>query len=1017
MIQNLSFSWGKIDHNIAKKNQSEKIDNRVSVESLFEGECILNDISLHIKKAEFVGVFGEVGSGKSSLIHAILNNLLTIDDVKSNEIFVNGTVAYSAQNPWIKSDTIRNNILFHSEYDKIKYKETLEYCQLVRDLDIMPFRDETEISENATNISGGQKSRISLARAIYQNKNIYLLDDPLAALDTEVADKIFFDCISKYLKSSTRIFATHNIKYLPYFDRIIWLNRGEIVYNGPFSELIKVEFFIDFLQELQSINSSRTGIKVNNNMIHPENILNKISGSYKLVDIEKEKEESKVFEEKKVLDTCIKGKNNVKSNKSNLSLMSFSLRRKSILSKKVIDPGNYPLQPIERRKSILSIKFIENIKTNSINDENCNIQENLEKNYYDCNIENKPKTKKLKSNLSIRFITQKQNNDDNISNINYINNKEKEDGCDKKDYIENNHDKKNNHCLSTNWNKTYSQKKINIIDNNQIISPKQKLINPEKQEVGEIKIHVFITYFKYIGGLRMFLLIVLSIVLWQVLNILSNFCITNWKTVIENQTKENKDNSYYILSYSILALASCFFMFLRLFYSSQGNLYCAEILHNEMISNIIKAPINLFHDITNQGELFNKLSKDLDNLFNSINKFGKMLVVLFTCVGSIFTITLYVKSLLIVIPLLVKFGLSLYRYFISANRDLRRLEGVSRSQISIIVSETFDGLIPCIRVFNKEQKYKQLFYNIIDNNMKINLFINGCLCWFGLYLELIGLLFFALILLCIILFQDSFSAKAIGLMIIYSAKLQHHIIQIFFAYNDFESDMISMERCLSLVVDVPKEKEETKERDGFLLHHRSSEKTKSNNINKDQKIKICNNKNKFFKFWPEKGEIKFINYSVKYRPDSPTVIDNITLTIKPGEKIGIIGRTGSGKSTICNSLLRILEPLSGTIIIDGEDITKIGLRKLRKSITIILQEPCLFKGSLRYNIDPLNEYDDKEISNALDLIDYNYKNDEKGINKEMGNGNYISIGEKQMISIVRAILRVNSYLLINLSLI
>ena len=159
--------------------------------------------------------------------------------------------------------------------------------------------------------------------------------------------------------------------------------------------------------------------------------------------------------------------------------------------------------------------------------------------------------------------------------------------------------------------------------------------------------------------------------------------------------------------------------------------------------------------------------------------------------------------------------------------------------------------------------------------------------------------------------------------------------------------------------------------------------------------------------WPQNGEIQFQNFSVKYRPDTEIVLKKINFTIKSGEKIGICGRTGSGKSTICLCLFRILEPLEGTILIDNIDITIIGLDLLRKNITIIPQDPCLLEGTLKYNIDPFNKNSDEEVIQILKDIGFEYyEPDDKIMNKMIEqNGANLSVGQKQLVCIARALLR------------
>ena len=161
------------------------------------------------------------------------------------------------------------------------------------------------------------------------------------------------------------------------------------------------------------------------------------------------------------------------------------------------------------------------------------------------------------------------------------------------------------------------------------------------------------------------------------------------------------------------------------------------------------------------------------------------------------------------------------------------------------------------------------------------------------------------------------------------------------------------------------------------------------------------------KNWPEQGRIRFENYSVRYRPTTEIVLKNLNFEINGNEKIGVVGRTGSGKSTICLCLFRILEPLNGTIYIDDEDITKIGLDILRKNLTIIPQDPCLMEGSLKYNIDPFDKAEDEEIVTILKKIGFEYtETDQQILNRKIEQGgSNLSVGEKQLLCIARAILR------------
>ena len=177
----------------------------------------LNNINLTVKEGEFICIIGEVGSGKSSLIQAILNNMI-IQQKDNTKIIVNGKISYVGQEAWIQNNTVQNNILFYQPYDVQKYHKILSLCELNQDLNSLAGGDLTEIGENGVNLSGGQKARISLARAMYCDNDIFIMDDPISALDAHVGKNIMHNCIIGYLKGKTRILATHALQYTCFAD-------------------------------------------------------------------------------------------------------------------------------------------------------------------------------------------------------------------------------------------------------------------------------------------------------------------------------------------------------------------------------------------------------------------------------------------------------------------------------------------------------------------------------------------------------------------------------------------------------------------------------------------------------------------------------------------------------------------------------------------------------------------------------------------------------------------------------
>uniref|UniRef100_A0AC35FVG2 ABC transporter domain-containing protein n=1 Tax=Panagrolaimus sp. PS1159 TaxID=55785 RepID=A0AC35FVG2_9BILA len=209
----------------------------------------LRNIDLTINRGQLVAVVGKVGSGKSSLLSAILGEM----EKRQGYVGIWGKCAYSSQQAWIQNMSLRNNILFEHEYDQLRYKQIIDACELTRDLEILPHGDYTEIGEKGINLSGGQKARVSLARALYQNSDIYFLDDPLSAVDAIVGEQIFKKAIGPegILKDKTRILVTHSLNYLNECDLIVVINDGTITHTGKYQELIDDPNVADIFKTLQ----------------------------------------------------------------------------------------------------------------------------------------------------------------------------------------------------------------------------------------------------------------------------------------------------------------------------------------------------------------------------------------------------------------------------------------------------------------------------------------------------------------------------------------------------------------------------------------------------------------------------------------------------------------------------------------------------------------------------------------------------------------------------------------------
>ena len=503
-----------------------------------------------------------------------------------------------------------------------------------------------------------------------------------------------------------------------------------------------------------------------------------------------------------------------------------------------------------------------------------------------------------------------------------------------------------------------------------------RITRDEDEEIGVVKLSVYKSYAKFMGGTCFLLMIMLIMLLWQVNKGGSDLWLAYWSQP-ENQDDSKKWIFFGI--YSSLGVASAIFIFFRIFLLGKGTIRLSRLLHQEMISALIKAPINLFHETVPRGQIFNRLSNDLETLQWAMFSVGSLLVGLFTVLGALVICSVYDTFSLIFIPFIGIIGYFLTVFYLIGSRQLSRLELISRSPLLNTINETIPGTVS-IYASNTRQCYLKKFFDQINKRFIIKIFLQGVQNWFCLQFSYISFLYMAYLVIISILKQDTMTSQSIGIMFTYSAIMQRSMGYLFLCCSEIEIIMVSMERCLKYL-EITSEKPAQLESDNELISQK----------------------------WPTKGEIRFENYSVKYRPNTEIVLKNLSFTINGMEKVGVVGRTGSGKSTICLCLFRILEPLEGTIYIDDKDICNIGLDLLRNNITIIPQDPCLMAGTLKYNIDPFNKTEDKEILQILNKIGFegsNLKEGENLLDKEIEqNGKNLSVGEKQLVRIARAILR------------
>ncbi|XP_069963569.1 multidrug resistance-associated protein 1 isoform X5 [Bactrocera oleae] len=801
-----------------------------------DGEQTLKNIDLTVKKGTLCAVVGTVGSGKSSLIQALLGEM----DKLSGRVNTVGSIAYVPQQAWIQNATLRDNILFGLEYDRKRYNRVIDACALRSDIDMLSAGDQTEIGEKGINLSGGQKQRVSLARAVYSNADLYLLDDPLSAVDSHVGKHIFEEVIGPngLLAKKTRVLVTHGITFLPQTNNIYVMKLGEISESGTYQELLArkgafAEFIIQHLQE----------------------------STEEVEDLDEIKQQLEgTVQSEELLGTLEK---------------VISLARTESLSDSV------------------SVKSLESGK----------------------------------GSLRRRKIGRQ---DSEISAIS-----------------------------------TVSQKQTEVEEG--------KLIETEKSETGGVQLAVYKHYIKSVGVFLSLATLFLNFV-YQAFSIGSNLWLTQWS----NDRRVANDTGLrdmYLGVYGAFGFGQVVSNYISVLNISLGCIYSSIILHNHLIKNVFRLPMDFF-DMTPLGRIMNRFAKDIDTIDNVLPQNWRVVISQFFSVLA--TIAVISMSTPIFLAVIIPIGFLYYfaqRFYVASSRQLMRLESVSRSPIYTHFSETITG-VTTIRAYTVQDRFIDESDNRVDKNQVCkypSLIANR---WLAVRLEMVGNL--------IILFASLFAVLGgqsnpglVGLSVSYALQVTQTLNWLVRMTSDIETNIVAVERI--------KEYGETKQEAPWELEN-----------------------SKVPRDWPMEGQVVFENFKVRYREGLDLVLRGITFTIRGGEKVGIVGRTGAGKSSLTLSLFRIIESAGGRIFIDGVDIATLGLHMLRSRLTIIPQDPVLFSGTLRINLDPFEVKSDDELWKALELSHLKtfVKTLPAGLNHEISEGGEnLSVGQRQLVCLARALLR------------
>ena len=825
-MKDASLAWGEGGGDKGDKNAAAAKDEGEDAEANDEDGPVLSNVSISVPSGQLAMVVGVVGSGKTTLLSAVIKSAKCV----KGSVSANGKIAYVAQSAWIVNDTLRNNILFGRVWDEARYERVLEACELRADVEVLPGGDLTEIGERGINLSGGQKQRVSLARAVYADADIYLLDDPLSAVDAHVGKALLEKCIKGALATKTVILATNALHALPAAEMVHVVGEGRVLESGTYADL------------------------------------NKAGGAFQALC-----EQYNVGEDQEEVAAKAKEEGAVKAGDVSVSVK-----------------GGAAAGGADK----LNRAMTRNLTTKEMRE---------------------------KGNLSFEYV----------------------------------------------W-----------------------------------------AWFNAGGGALVWSFILFLFCADQGTRALANAFVGEWSDKLEEARLENEalgalaqaeavvadesaaapleydevkvDNYRYMWLYMGIAILNVLMVGGRALGVSTTGVRASRKLHNDLLSHVLLLPCSFF-DTTPLGRILNRFSKDMDTIDSQLTMIFAQAAGCIFNILAVFVVISYATPPFLIGCLVIGIAyVYLQRFYIPTARELQRMESVARSPMYSHFSESLNG-VATIRAYNEQARFIARFDAAADANSSLFYLVTAAQSWLGLRLDIMGSL--SVLMAAVLAIVLDVPPATAGLSLTYALELTMYLKFGTQMFSKLEQHFNSVER----VVGYRKERAEPP-------HETAPD--------MDKALVAA--------AWPSKGAVAFEDVTLAYRPGLEPVLRGVSFSVAGGQKVGICGRTGSGKSTMFLALFRLVESQSGRILVDGQDISQIGLNRLRRSLGMIPQDAFLYSDTVRANVDPFGEADDAAVWRALEAVELKAVVSalSGGLDARVDEGgSNFSMGQRQLFCMARALLR------------